>query len=240
MSLEDEDTLTTTEEDDVNGVIEQEDRLRELRERRREQRMQTDGQSDTSDDPDEPPRFQRGIVRDVTEDTSGYQDTVTLDVETEYGMESVSMRLPDDKYTLDNDFVTLLEWNGIDDGRFSQLLGERVYFDARDNEIVTPSSLSPVSRAATHLTCQYRKYFPEDEDEYMSQALGATLLNLFFMPAYVTASEQFGGIGFAASLVFLVLWSFILGPVAIKTVSGPVKAAYKKVREKWNERYHEI
>lgn len=217
------------EEKQLEQVVKDEERLRELKRQNRQKRRQNVQQSQSSEQ-EVTRTIQKGTIRDYerSQDTGTY----TLRIETKHDQVDVIIPMATE-YTLDEELVTLLEWKDIDDGRVGDLLDEQVYVNTDTNEILLPNTMSPISRGITHIKPIYHRLVSMFDVELYFLFILLSLLTSIPMPSLI-------GLEGPIIVLFTLIWTLFLGPM-IKFAFVPVfSKIYNTLSQKWVERYHKL
>lgn len=229
MSVEEE----LQENDEKQSVVEYEERFRELREQ-----ATTPSTDKKPEPPEDAPTIQNGVIRDCT-GGDGYQDECVFTVETEYDVIDVSVPVPSEEYSLDNDVVMLMEWKNIPDGRVGDLIGETVYVNTQQDEFVVPSSLSPVARAVTHATARFDGIdVPFGPAHYLIAMFLSCFTGMAALPVLFGLDMSASATPY--SLAVIVGWILVLGPLVKLLVTPLLTGGARRVWQAWKNRYHEV
>lgn len=224
------------EEKQLEQVVKDEERLRELKRQNRQKRRQNVQRSQSSEQ-EVTRTIQKGTIRDYerSQDTGTY----TLRIETKHDQVDVIIPMATE-YTLDEELVTLLEWKDIDDGRVGDLLDEQVYVNTEENELVLPSTMSPIANMATHFNARTQRYMPT-ELQYMLMVMMSLITSLFFLPVLPQVLGQHpSALEITIVAVMFITVQFIVMPAIITLLLKPTKVIHNKAKTIWENKYRKI
>lgn len=212
-------------------VVKDEERIRELKQANERQKHE----EEEPDKQEETPKIQTGTICDYNK--SG--DTYIFEVNAEH--ENIEISVPMiDKYSLDEELVTLLEWRDIDDGRVGDLLDEQVYVNTEENELVLPSTMSPIANMATHFNARTQRYMPT-ELQYMLMVMMSLITSLFFLPVLPQVLGQHpSALEITIVAVMFITVPFIVMPAIITLLLKPTKVIHNKAKTIWENKYRKI